>query len=113
MPRPDHFEIHTQDPDRAKEFYHTLFGWDFSQWPEDPRWLVPEGAIPHQGASPADPFVVTVSVDDCQGAVDTALQAGGSLALNRQPVPGVGWLAYIEDTEGNILGLLEHDPDAG
>jgi predicted enzyme related to lactoylglutathione lyase len=25
-------------------------------------------------------------------------------------VPGVGWLAYVKDPDGNILGLLEPDP---
>jgi predicted enzyme related to lactoylglutathione lyase len=25
---------------------------------------------------------------------------------------GVGWLAYVTDTEGNILGLMQSDPTA-
>ena len=28
------------------------------------------------------------------------------------PVPGVGWLAYIKDPDGNIVGLLEPDETA-
>jgi len=27
-------------------------------------------------------------------------------------VPGVGWLAYVKDPDGNILGLLQADPAA-
>ena len=27
-------------------------------------------------------------------------------------VPGVGWLAYAKDTEGNIFGLMQADPSA-
>ena len=28
------------------------------------------------------------------------------------PVTGMGWLAYVKDPDGNILGLLEPDPSA-
>jgi predicted enzyme related to lactoylglutathione lyase len=27
-------------------------------------------------------------------------------------VPGVGWLAYFKDTEGNIFGIMQNDPNA-
>jgi predicted enzyme related to lactoylglutathione lyase len=27
-------------------------------------------------------------------------------------VPGVGWLAYCIDPEGNTFGLMERDPNA-
>jgi predicted enzyme related to lactoylglutathione lyase len=26
------------------------------------------------------------------------------------PVPGVGWLAYCKDPEGNIFGVMQNDP---
>jgi hypothetical protein len=28
------------------------------------------------------------------------------------PIPGIGWLAYIKDTDGNMLGLLQPDEAA-
>jgi predicted enzyme related to lactoylglutathione lyase len=28
------------------------------------------------------------------------------------PIPGLGWLAYAQDTEGNIFGMLQSDPSA-
>jgi predicted enzyme related to lactoylglutathione lyase len=28
------------------------------------------------------------------------------------PIPGVGWLAYVKDPDGNILGLMQTDPGA-
>ena len=36
----------------------------------------------------------------------------GTLALPKMAVPGVGWLAYVKDTEGNILGMMQRDPNA-
>ena len=38
---------------------------------------------------------------------------GGSVAVPKMPIPGVGWLAYCKDTEGNIFGLMQADPKAG
>ena len=29
MPRPIHFEIHAENPERAQRFYRELFGWTF------------------------------------------------------------------------------------
>ena len=34
------------------------------------------------------------------------------LALPKMAVPGVGWLAYVKDTEGNLFGLMQADPGA-
>jgi predicted enzyme related to lactoylglutathione lyase len=28
------------------------------------------------------------------------------------PIPGVAWLAYGKDTEGNIFGMIQNDPAA-
>ena len=41
-----------------------------------------------------------------------ATAAGGRIALPRMGVPGVGWLAYIMDPEGNISGVMQPDPSA-
>jgi predicted enzyme related to lactoylglutathione lyase len=31
----------------------------------------------------------------------------------RQTVPGVGWVARVDDSEGNLIGLIQPDPKAG
>ena len=43
---------------------------------------------------------------------EAVLQHGGSIALPRMPIPGVGWLFYAKDTEGNIFGVTQPDPNA-
>lgn len=123
MPRVVHFEIHAEEPERAMAFYARLFGWTFQKWdgPMD-YWNIvtgPDdepgingGLIRRRGPAPADgqpvnSYVCTVevgSVDDC---VAGALSAGGTLAIAKFPIPGIGWMAYVKDTEGNILGLIE------
>ena len=57
-------------------------------------------------------FVMTVEVADCDGYLERALRAGGSVALAAQDMPGVGRLAYIKDPDGNILGLLQGEAAA-
>jgi predicted enzyme related to lactoylglutathione lyase len=57
-------------------------------------------------------FVCTVDVPDLDGVLARLDELGGSVALPRMPVPGVGWLAYIKDPDGNILGIMQSDPAA-
>lgn len=126
MPRVVHFEIHAENPDRAIEFYKSLFGWEFTKWEGDwPYWLIKTGEdsepginggmIIRQGTidgTAVIAYVCTVDVPDLDKSFETALAKGGQVALPKMAVPGVGWLAYVKDTEGNILGMMQSDPDA-
>jgi len=40
------------------------------------------------------------------------LAAGGEVLVPRTPLPRAGWLAYLTDTEGNVIGIMQDDPDA-
>lgn len=126
MNRVIHFEIHAADPERATQFYETLFGWTFRKWDGPmPYWLVmtgPDdqpgihgGMVLRQCAPPTEgqavnAFVCTVDVSSVDEIVAKAPIAGGQIALPKMPIPGVGWLAYIKDPEGNLLGLMQNDP---
>jgi len=126
MPRVVHFEIHAADPDRAVNFYTTLFGWSFQKW-EGPMdyWLVTTGPneqpgingglVRRQGEIDGQAviaYVCTVDVEDLDASVQTALDNGGQIALPKMPIPGMGWLAYCKDTEGNIFGMMQADANA-
>ena len=127
MPRPVHFEVHASDPGRAIRFYEQTFGWVFQQWGEQEYWLITTGSadqpgidgglLPRQGeapeiGAPVNSFVITVQVDDLDTTVKQATAAGGELAVPRMAVPGVGWLAYVTDTEHNVVGMMQPDPTA-
>ncbi len=129
MPRPVHFEIHAHDPERAIHFYSELFGWNFVKW-EGPMdyWLINTGSDGEPGINgglirrmsppptddqPVNAFVCTIGVADVDEAVSKATgPLGGTLALPKMPIPNVGWLAYVKDSEGNILGLMQSDQGA-
>lgn len=129
MPRVSHFEIHADDPERAIRFYSDLFGWEFQKWDGPmPYWLIKTGPdsepgingglMKRMGGGPTDPmqpvnaYVCTTVVPDLNARLAKALGSGGTMALAKMAVPGVGWLAYIKDPEGNILGMMQMDPAA-
>ena len=122
MYRPIHFEIPSADPEGAIKFYSGLFGWKFQSWGGGPMeyWLVDTGDASQPGihgglmkrVHPEQPCVNTIDVPDLEAAVEKAVQLGGTVALPKMPVPGVGWLAYVQDPDGNLLGLMQPDPAA-
>jgi predicted enzyme related to lactoylglutathione lyase len=127
MPRVVHFEIHAEDPERAVNFYKTLFDWQFQKW-EGPMeyWLVTTGPNDQPGINgglmrrhgqidgqAVIAYVCTVDVVDVDAYTNTAVANGGQIALPKTPIPGMGWLVYCKDTEGNIFGMMQGDPNAG
>lgn len=118
MPKVVHFEIHADDPQRAAEFYRNVFDWEFNKW-DGPQeyWLINTGEKDEVGIhggmmrrkDPAGSVYNTIqvaSVDDC---IEKIMNSGGTIVLPKHPIPGVGYLAYFKDTEGNIFGIMHPD----
>jgi predicted enzyme related to lactoylglutathione lyase len=120
MSRAVHFEIHASDPRAAIEFYSKLFGWTFNKWEGGDYWMIhtgPDerpgingGLLPRRGDLPqamaaVNAFVITVDVDD----IDAMIARAGNIVLPKMPVPGIGWLAYAKDPDGNIFGMMQAD----
>lgn len=129
MPRVVHFEIHADNPERAINFYQNAFGWEIEKWQGDYQdyWLVMTGSedepgidggiMRRQGKGPSGPvpvtsYVCTVDVPNLDEYLEKVSESGGTVAVPKMPVPGVGWLAYAHDTEGNIFGMMESDESA-
>lgn len=128
MSRVVHFEIHATEPQKVAAFYAALFGWKVQQWGDQPYWLfdtgtpdkpgINGGLVPRRGAAPVEgqavnAFVCTVDVTAVDDIMARAVSLGGTIALPKMPIPGVGWLAYIKDPDGNILGVMQADTSAG
>lgn len=118
-----HFEIHAVDPARARAFYTGLFGWSFTpmQGGEAVDYHLIAG--PHfnaalsggmmrrmgdapQSGAPVRGGTMTFDVADCDERYAWALANGGAEALPPADYPGVGRCAYVEDGEGNIVGMI-------
>ena len=57
-------------------------------------------------------YVCTVGVDDLDESFARGLELGGTVAVPKMPIPGFGWLAYMKDTEANVFGMMQPDPNA-
>jgi predicted enzyme related to lactoylglutathione lyase len=116
-----HFEIPVDDPERAAGFYRDALGWEISRFGDEAYWLVRAGQDEEPGANGAlvgrgvlhGSPVLTVGVDDVADALSRVQRCGGTVAQEKLPVPGVGWSAYVLDSEGNTIGLFQPDTSAG
>ena len=115
-----HFEIPVEDADRAQKFYGDVFGWEAQGYGEQPYWLVTAGAEDERGADGAfikrsevhaSPVII-IAVDDIDSALQRAQDAGARLLNEKVAVPGMGWSGYVEDTEGNVIGMWQNDESA-
>ncbi len=121
MGRVIHFEIPAQDMERAGRFYREALGWTVTGWEGPVEYLLVgtgTGETPgiDGGILRANDLVQgvvnTASVDDLDAALERVKAAGGTVERGRQPVPGVGHMAYCRDTEGNLFGLMQEDAEA-
>jgi hypothetical protein len=61
----------------------------------------------------AEPSTVnTIDVPSVDEYVKKVESNGGSIIRPKMAVPGVGWMAYFKDTEGNVWGIMEMDKSA-
>jgi uncharacterized protein len=120
MSRVIHFEIPAENPDRAAAFYKKAFGWKIKKWPGPmDYWLVNTGDSGAPGINgglmrkgEVKSTTNTVDVESVEKAVATITGAGGKLVTPKMPIPGVGYFAYCEDTEGNLFGVMQADQNA-
>ena len=119
MPKVIHFEISARDTERAVKFYQRVFGWQVNKYGPMDYWLVKagedneigiNGAI--SGESSFKGTVDTISVPSYEETARKVVEAGGKILNRKTAVPGVGYMSYCEDTDGNVFGIMETDPKA-
>lgn len=122
MNRVVHFDIAANDPEKISAFYRDVFGWEFTKWdgPMD-YWMIKTGGDGTPGidggvgrASDDSPAGITntVGVTDLDAMLRKVQANGGSVVVGKMAVPGVGWLAYVTDVEGNLFGMMQDDTSA-
>lgn len=113
-----HVELPSDDVQRAKDFYAALFGWqvrsvdgmpDYELFQSGPGDM--GGAIGLRGqTAPSRGPRIYVTVDSVADTLAKVERLGGSIVVDRAEVPGMGWYAAINDSEGNEIGLWEALP---
>jgi hypothetical protein len=108
MPHPVvHFEIGCKDSKKTQEFYKTLFDWKITE--AGPAAMIdagggPTGHISALGHEPHHYTIFYVEVDDVQAYLDRAQKLGAKTLVPPVPIP-TGTFAWLQDPEGNIIGL--------
>jgi predicted enzyme related to lactoylglutathione lyase len=122
MARVVHFDLNAKDPERAINFYQTIFNWKFNKW-EGPMeyWMIKTGEGPEPGIDgglsknddlPGFETSVTIGVKAIDDVTSKIQDLGGEITQPKMAIPGAGWFAKFKDTEGNTLGLMQDDPNA-
>jgi uncharacterized protein len=112
-----HVEIPAGDTTRAREFWGSLFGWEWQTFEGPTEYHMTRFSETTGGAiyapDPPDKRGARIyfDVDDINAGNTRVLELGGE-AGEAMPVPGMGWFSLCNDTEGNEFGLWQNDPDA-
>jgi hypothetical protein len=124
MNRVVHFEIPADDMERAKKFYGENFGWKLNQLgpemgnyvlvqtgPTDDKGMPQDKAFINGGLMPRDPSakspVLVIAVADADATVERVKKSGGQLVGEIMDIPNVGRYARVQDTEGNVIGVIK------
>ena len=121
MPRVIHFEIDAVKPERLVAFYGKIFGWKMEKW-EGPveYWLITTGKDDQPGINgglskrtESQPTMVnTIDVPSVDEFVKKVEKNGGKIVVPKHAIPGVGYIAYLKDPEGNMFGMMQDNPSA-
>ncbi len=130
-----HFEIPSDDIERAKKFYNGLFGWKIERWSGADNsqltsaatgqpveyWMVSttddkgnnalgggmmKRQMPEQQITN---YINVKSVDEYSSKVE---KLGGKVVARKHAVPGMGYFALCLDTENNSFAIWETDQSA-
>ena len=100
-----------------------MFDWQIQSIPEMDYHLVATGPLGEEGMptepgyigggmlSRQDPVrspVITLQVNDIDGALAAVEKHGGGVLREKMPVGEMGFAAYFTDSEGNVMGLWQN-----
>ena len=120
-----HFALSTEDPESITKFYSNVFGWKASKWdgPMD-YWLVSTGPEDEAGIDGAfmlrsetdkrleKSALITIGVSSVDESLEKIKSNGGKIIMPKTAIPGMGYSASFEDSEGNIVAIMQNDPSA-
>ena len=113
-----HIELPADDTARARRFYSELFGWEFGEMEGLPGYFLfsfgaiesAGGAIGERGKSTGTKLRVYIETDAIENVLARVNGLGGTVLEPRTEIPGQGWYAVVNDSEGNEVGLFEGLP---
>ena len=108
-----HIELQTQDLEKSKKFYSSMFEWKLEDIPGMDYIMVnvgegtgggmmkkPDPAIP-------DNWLPYIQVDDAAASTKKAQALGATIAKDVTEIPDMGWFSVILDPTGAVFGLWQ------
>src|SRR5262245_12619647 len=121
-----HFAIEADDLARARRFYENVFEWQFTPWGPPDFLMIRTGTDAEPGLQGAlqrrrEPltgsgnrtFICTIGVASLEPVRRKIIEHGGTITMEPFVIVSVGTLLYFADTEGNRVGVMQYDPQAG
>lgn len=112
-----HVELNTADPQKAKAFYSKLFHWELEDVnnpavPDHVYTMIKVGEGTGGGLMkqiPGGPsgWLAYVLVDDIQASTEKAKSLGAEVMKDVTEVLGMGYLSFIRDPTGAVLGMWQ------
>ena len=116
-----HFEVPFDDKERATKFYSEVFGWQMNDMPEmkytiartgecDEDNMLKEKGMINGGLmerSVAENPVIVIKVASVDAVIEKIKSAGGAEVKPKVEIGGMGYYAYVKDSEGNVIGVWE------
>jgi len=121
MDKVQHFEIPADDMARAKKFYSSVFGWKLQDVP-GMEYVMADSVETDQNRQPiggtnggiikrnqdyANTTSMTITVADADRTIQEVIKAGGKLVGEKQKFGNIGYVVYVKDTEGNVVGIWQ------
>ena len=117
-----HWELWSQDPDKASAFYAQAFDWKITaqDMGQMKYWTVDtenesgiNGGImkPNSGPVPGN-MCLYIQVASIEVALERIARAGGKTIMEQTDIPNVGAFALFEDPDGRVNGVFE-EAEAG
>jgi uncharacterized protein len=108
-----HLELHTDDTNSAKAFYHDLFGWSYNDLPMGDAVYTMIASPQQPGAGmqvkgmPDAPtmWLPYVTVDSVHDTVSRARASGAEIIVEYMEAPGFGAGAILRDPTGAAFGI--------
>lgn len=107
-----HVEIPVKNLEKAKEFYDSVFGWDFKAFGNgyllcNSHLGTTIGLKSVEEIAKGHSTIFHIIVEDIEVCLKKAEDLGGKVARPKTVIPVYGYYALIQDPDGNTVGLYQ------
>jgi predicted enzyme related to lactoylglutathione lyase len=105
-----HFEIPADNVDSLKDFYSSLFGWQFAKGQTQAYWMIKNAGISGglmQKENPEQISTIFIEVESIEDYTGKAKELGSKVVKDKQEI-SEGYYAVLEDPQGNTFGVWQN-----